>query len=316
MDDELRTLLLDGNPPVDDLDRALDRISQGVHRGRVVRRVGAVVATAVVVGVAAVGLSALQLPSSQPIIGQPSDQPAPTETEGGRQVPTTLDECFEGDAAPPVKDWLNEWTTGIKGLTEDGRCVLQGKFGPEPTFDTSELGEQQTIDLTTDTSAWSTSVVSRTADGYPVIDLGRLSPPPTPNDAQDPEPEQLYAYWAGIRLGLTNDGLGIGGQVPDESPGGVIGLQSGEFRTIRLVVEPETAVVAIELDGEQLRWTRPVSRFASISLTRTEATNAETVTIRQLAPDGTTLVTHDDVEVDNRTDPEEQVPTDDGASQA
>lgn len=290
-DDDLRAMLRGAIQPVRGVGDARGRIERRVRRVRVLRRAGGGVALACVLVAVLVGLPDRPGTRRSPVIDQPSaSETSPARPASPAPRPTILDECLGDEVPAAVAAWLADWTTGILGLDDDGRCVLQGRRGPEPDFDTDVLGEQQRVSLEPPTAAGEqlrTLPDAFTTDGYPVVYLGLPDAPADPEPGT--EPQQRFAFWGGRRATLANDGVGIGAPTPDGSPGGVVGSSTGGYVTPKVVVSAETAAVAVEVDGEPTAWTRPVAQLASVRLTRTAARDAGQIIVRELDADGTEL---------------------------
>lgn len=273
-DEQIRQLLLDARPPVDDRDQARRRIAARVRAVRVRRRVLAGVA--VVVGVSAtLMLSGLDRGVDVPVI-------APDRPEAPVEVSTA---CGEYEVDPTTADYIRRWTEG-RVDTDSGPCLLVAVPGPAPQFDTTPLGVEQPFRaLPPETTVryhegeiFATAPGAEPPESYPYVLLG--SNPLLDTDG-DLEPSTRFLWWlVGPPPGGSQDhdvvwwcegnGVYMGGGCGPAAEGvrGRSQHQEGGSMTseIGAFVAPETAAAELRLDGEAVAWQRPRGRMVWFAL--------------------------------------------------
>lgn len=255
VDQQIRQVLRQSLVPVEDIATARQntiRRAATLDRQRRLSRVAAVVtaAGAAVAVVAALVWVAQPSGDAPPFIApSPDGEPVESPAEDGPAAPV----CDSLRVTDQVDGFLDAWTASRSSLLED-RCVLAGRRGPAPQFDTDDLGPERMLlpgDLPDDFELQPSRPL---ASGYPLVHLGRI---------EDTD-SQMFLEWrlegSGVPVvclegSCADDGL------PTSRPG-VISIGRGRGHSIAVWVAPEAAAVALEIDGQPVIWQRPVALTA------------------------------------------------------
>lgn len=272
--DDLGSLLLEATAPVEDLSAERAAVHAGVRRVRRVRRVGTAAALTLVVGVVVGVVTTVDLSTERaPVIGEaPTVTVDPAEVEDAR---SSLPECVLDDLPDDVLVYLHRWTDGLVEVEGSQRCALRGRLGPVPSFDTALLGLDQTPDPRTRPGQEDLpslrSMPTHLIDGppasdYPVVNLGPVAGligeqvHATAGWSQTGEGDRIELA-AGNPMGIGRTPLDVEAGIGGRSLSGRDGLTPPRF-DVPVVTTDDTAVVAVELDGEPAVWQRPVARLA------------------------------------------------------
>jgi hypothetical protein len=301
-DDRITTLLLADVPPLTDEEVAAGRaaVSRRVTAAR--RQQWVLRGAAAVAAAALVGLTVLLWPA-------PSQTRLPTVTPSPAPQPTTPVEDAtpqDADAPEPSVDagpcvpvrgggadpaLIDELAADRTSIVEGG-CVLPGRLGPTPGFDTSVLGVEQEVDGTPPTGPDPIPTVDDVPDAGLRGELLRGAPAIHLGDGgfltwrTDPRTLLPVICIAGDCFSPSE---------LDEISGPL--SMSGGARAFVVTVwtPPGAAAVALEFDGEPMAWTRPVARTALLwaEVPRDPETQVtlrpDTVTVRILDADGQVL---------------------------
>lgn len=261
VDEQLRQVLRQSLVPVDDIASARqDTIRRAAMLGRQRHWLRAA-AVATAAGAAVAVVAALVW------VAQPSGETPPFIAPFPDGEPTQSP--AQDDAAPPACDslrvteqvdsFLDAWTTSRTSLLDD-HCVLAGRRGPAPQFDTDDLGPELRLlpqDLPDDFDPEQLRA-RPLASGYPLVHLGRI---------EDTD-SQMFLEWR-FERGFGAPVVCVEGSCAEDglptSRLGVIGIGRGSGWSFTVWVAPEAAAVALEIDGQPVVWQRPVALTANLA---------------------------------------------------
>lgn len=260
VDEQIRHVLHGSLVPVESIAAARQQIARRaskVRRQRRWLRASAIsAATAVVIVVVATVLWAAQ-PAGD---GLPVIAPTPAGTPTPSPIPdgTTSTACESLRIADQLDGFLDAWTTS-PASSLDGACVLPGRHGPAPLFDTGDLGPEQELmpgDLPAGYEVERWSGPRERVPGYPLVHLGRVQ-------GTD---RQLFLEWRLDRLRAPVaclEGSCWDDELPNQPGIGGIG-RGGGLLMIDVWVPDEASVVALSMDGQPVLWQRPVARVSRL----------------------------------------------------
>lgn len=178
------------------------------------------------------------------------------------------------------EQWL-EQTQAEAIQVHDSPLVLQGGLGPEPQFDVTGLGDEQTLNVLTADSDIDWTIFEATALHGPVLVTGWIPGPiyigvawMTPNSpTSDPASQPSICSFDLDRNGLatgchsstpaSNDLVDYGATLAStEDP-------QGNPDTLTITTPPGASVVAINVNGQRT-WQRPNGNMATLTGTFTE----------------------------------------------
>lgn len=185
----------------------------------------------------------------------------------GSGLPDAGPACSDVRVDDQTADFLNRWTDP-QALDSD-TCVLPGRHGPAPEFDTAPLGEQQPLrpgDLPEDTllpppTANPQPLVAQ----YPIVHLGQLG------DSDN----HVFLAWRGATGARACVGAIAGVCGTSEEPGEPPGVLAYGRQSFEVWVPPKTSVVALDVDGHPEAWQQPVARTAILTAPLTWATHED-----------------------------------------
>lgn len=259
VDEQIGQVLRRSLVPVEDIATARQNVIRRAATLDRQRRWSRVAAVATAAGAAVAVVAALvwvAQPSGDapPFIAPfPDGEPVESPAEDGPVPPM----CDSLRITGQVDGFLDAWTASRSSLLDD-RCVLAGRRGPAPQFDTDDLGPEQMLlpgDLPDDFDLRPSRPL---ASGYPLVHLGRI---------EDTD-HQMFLEW---RLeGSGAPVICLEGSCADDglptSRLGVISIGRGSSGySIPVWVAPEAAAVALEIDGQPVIWQRPVALTAHLS---------------------------------------------------
>lgn len=197
--------------------------------------------------------------SLPPAVG-PTDSPTPTPSGSAAVLP----DCVDASVPEAIRQFVAEWTTGERMDVADHPklCLLEGRPGPTPTFDTARLGQELPLapgDMAGQLAAPMVPVGAGELDGYPVVHLGRVG---------DTDRHAMLGWWlnpgrTGVMVCLEND-CPTGNLVP---PDGLTVQGAGgdsRSRVLTAWVSAGAAAVGVSVEGQPQVWQRPVARTVQI----------------------------------------------------
>lgn len=292
VDQQIREVLRDRLVQVDDVTTARRQIRQRAanirRRRRWLRASALSAAAAAVVAVVAALLWTAQPAVDRPPIIAPTPAPSPTHLQSDGPANAA---CADLDVSGQVQQFLDSWTASQNSLIDEA-CVLAGRHGPQPQFDTQNLGDEQSLrpgDLPDDFELTPTGPMRARAEGYPLVHLGRIG---------DTD-HQPFLEWRLDRL-RTPIACVEGSCGADDVPAseqGVIGIGrgsgiSGSTLSVTVWVSPEAAVVSLAIDGQPVVWQRPVARTALLFVDDYRPSPDATYQVRVFDRRGQTIATH------------------------
>lgn len=253
--DPVRDLIRPSLPPVADVETARRRIEQRAVRMRRRDRRRTVLAAAA--GIAAVAVGLVLLPPGRsddrrPAVGTSSPPAVPSEE-------TVLPACVDSRLDERIVAYVSRWgEAAIEGTGSDGLCVLAGRPGPAPAFETSSLGTEIPLDPTDagdGLDPHANTPDHLVEEGMPAIHLGRVGR----------TDHHAFVTWQlpprrGSPVICLEGACTAGADVPSEGAT----ISQGDALGVSTWVDPEVAVVAVALNGEPAGWQQPIARAASL----------------------------------------------------
>lgn len=168
--------------------------------------------------------------------------------------------CPGFDVGERTLRFLDAWTTG-EPVHRNGVCVISGRAGPAPDFDTSSLGPERATptDLPSDEVLMTANPHRERVDGYPVVHLGAV--PETDGHAllEWNHDDRTRAPVACVEGACGPD------EIPSAGGDGVVGVgRGGTLLVLTVWVADAASAVALEVGDEPVLWQRPVARVAQL----------------------------------------------------